>query len=69
MLTREAADALKEASDEFRSMGYRLKIYDAYCPQMAVDHFVRWANNPDATEMKPFFTPMLKKKLCLSAAM
>ena len=62
LLTREAADALKEASDEFRSMGYRLKIYDAYRPQMAVDHFVRWANNPDATEMKPFFYPDVEKE-------
>ena len=32
-LTKEAASALKDASDELISMGYRLKIYDAYRPQ------------------------------------
>ena len=40
LLTKEAAAALKRASDEFVKQGYRLKIYDAYRPQMAVDHFV-----------------------------
>ena len=32
LLTKEAAKALKIASDEFASRGYRLKIYDAYRP-------------------------------------
>ena len=40
MLTAEAADALREVSDEFMGMGYRLKIFDAYRPQMAVTHFI-----------------------------
>ena len=31
-MTKEAASALKVASDELVSMGYRLKIYDAYRP-------------------------------------
>ena len=43
LLTREAAAALKAVSDDVISQGYRLKIYDAYRPQKAVDHFVRWA--------------------------
>ena len=30
MLTKEAAAALKEVSDELISKGYRLKIFDAY---------------------------------------
>ena len=42
-LTKEAASALKKVSDELITKGYRLKIYDAYRPQKAVDHFVRWA--------------------------
>ena len=29
-LTKEAAQALKEVSDDVRAKGYRLKIYDAY---------------------------------------
>lgn len=63
LLTNEAAKALKEVSDEMRSKGYRLKIYDAYRPQKAVDHFMRWAKDLNATEMKPYFYPDLDKKV------
>jgi D-alanyl-D-alanine dipeptidase len=57
LMTRRAADSLKAVSDELLSMGYRLKIYDAYRPQMAVDHFVRWASDVTDTLMKPYFYP------------
>ena len=43
LLTKEAAAALKNASDELKAKGYRLKIYDAYRPQKAVTHFMNWA--------------------------
>ena len=42
LLTKEAARALKAVSDDVMKKGYRLKIYDAYRPQVAVSHFVRW---------------------------
>ena len=42
-------------------MGYRLKIYDAYRPQMAVDHFVRWAADVSDTLMKPYFYPKVPR--------
>ena len=45
LLTREAADSLQAVSKDVMALGYRLKIYDAYRPQKAVDHFVRWAAN------------------------
>ena len=61
LLTREAAEALKKASDELVSMGYRLKIFDAYRPQMAVSHFVRWAKDTEDTRMKPYFYPEREK--------
>ncbi len=61
MLTAEAAAALKEVSDELMSMGYRLKIFDAYRPQMAVTHFMNWALDPDDTLMKEYFYPDLDK--------
>ena len=61
LLTREAAAALKAVSDELIGMGYRLKIYDAYRPQAAVDHFARWALNPNDTRMKAYFYPDLDK--------
>ncbi len=62
LLTREAASALKEVSGEAVGKGYRLKIYDAYRPQKAVDHFMRWAKDPDDIRMKPYFYPDLEKR-------
>ena len=61
MLTRQAADSLRVVSDEVKQMGYRLKIYDAYRPQKAVDHFVRWAKDIPDTLMKHYFYPDLTK--------
>ena len=61
LLTRVAADSLRAVSDDVMRMGYRLKIYDAYRPQMAVDHFVRWAADTTDTRMKPYFYPDLHK--------
>ena len=61
LLTRQAADSLKAVSDELKSYGYRLKIWDAYRPQSAVDHFIRWAQDTADTAMKPIFYPKVKK--------
>lgn len=63
LLTREAADSLRAVSDDVKKLGYRLKIYDAYRPQMAVDHFVRWAKDINDTLMKVYFYPDLDKSV------
>lgn len=63
MLTKEAAQALKKVSDDVMKQGYRLKIYDAYRPQMAVDNFVEWAEEIDDTKMKEYFYPELDKSV------
>lgn len=62
LLTREAALALKAVSDEAMSLGLRLKVFDAYRPQKAVDHFMRWAKDPADDRMKADFYPDLEKK-------
>lgn len=63
LLTRQAADSLKAVSDDLKRMGFRLKIYDAYRPQKAVDHFVRWAKDVNDTVMKRYFYPDLDKSM------
>ena len=63
MLTKEAAAALKEVSDELVSKGYRLKIYDAYRPQKAVTHFMNWAKDINDIRMKKYFYPELDKSV------
>ncbi len=61
LLTRQAADSLRAVSDDVKALGYRLKIYDAYRPQMAVDHFVRWAEDITDTLMRSYFYPNVPK--------
>ena len=63
LMTKEAAQALKLVSDDLRKKGYRLKIYDAYRPQRAVSHFVRWAKDFTDTRMKSYFYPELEKNV------
>ena len=65
IMTVEAANALKEAADEFREMGYRIMIFDAYRPQSAVKHFVRWAYDEDDKRNQEEFYPEFKKKILL----
>ena len=61
LLTLEAARALKAVSAEMMVQGYRLKIFDAYRPAMAVKHFVLWGIEDLDLRMKPFFYPDLDK--------
>ncbi len=63
LLTKEAASALKNASDQLILKGYRLKIYDAYRPQKAVTHFMNWAKDINDTRMKKYFYPQLDKSV------
>ena len=65
ILTVEAAEKLKEAADEFRTLGYRIMIFDAYRPQRAVRHFVRWAQDADDMRMQAEFYPEYQKKVLL----
>ncbi|MBR5166611.1 MAG: M15 family metallopeptidase [Salinivirgaceae bacterium] len=63
LLTKRAADSLRAVSDDVMRQGYRLKIYDAYRPQVAVDHFVRWAADIADTLMRTYFYPDVDKSL------
>ena len=62
LLTKEAARALKAASNELIVQGYRLKVFDAYRPVCAVKHFVLWGIEDQDVRMKPFFYPELEKQ-------
>jgi len=50
ILTTQAAQAFASAQKIFLSMKpqpFSLKMYDCYRPQMAVNEFVLWSQNPD----------------------
>jgi len=61
IMTNESLALLKKASDEFRKMGYLIKVFDAYRPQKAVDHFVRWSMDLNDERTKEYFYPMYEK--------
>ena len=62
ILTIDAARALKDVSNEFFVMGYKLKVFDAYRPATAVRHFVLWGIEDQDIRMKQYFYPDLEKQ-------
>lgn len=62
LLTKQAAESLKNVQDELVIFGLSLKVYDAYRPQRAVDHFVRWAKDLKDTKMKLKYYPEVDKE-------
>ena len=62
LLTKEAARALKSVANEMNVEGYRLKIFDAYRPTLAVKHFIMWGIEDQDVRMKPFFYPNVVKQ-------
>lgn len=62
LMTKEAAEALKKVQDELERLGFGLLIYDAYRPQRATDHFVRWAQDDTDDMMKSQYYPNIEKK-------
>lgn len=68
ILTKKAAKALLKVQEELEPFGLGLKIFDAYRPQQAVDHFVRWANDLGDTRTKAEFYPDIKKNTLLKDA-
>jgi D-alanyl-D-alanine dipeptidase len=61
LISNEAARALTEVQKELNKQGLGLKIFDAYRPQQAVNHFVRWSNDPTDILTKEKYYPDLPK--------
>lgn len=57
ILTAEAATALKKINADLMQRGYKLKVFDGYRPQSAVDHFWEWANDHQDMLMQQKFYP------------
>lgn len=62
ILSKSATLALRKVQEELQKKGLGIKIYDAYRPQRAVDHFRRWARNLKDTLTKQQFYPDVAKK-------
>ena len=61
LLTLQAAQALKKAQEEFKKDGYCLVVYDAYRPQQAVNHFMRWSKDIKDQAKKAQYFPHVDK--------
>lgn len=66
IMTKEAAAALMGANNDLKEQGYTVKIFDAYRPQSAVNHFVSWASDYDDQRMKSEFYPEIDKSSLFS---
>ena len=62
ILTKEAAAALKRVQDELVRHQLGLKVFDAYRPQRAVNHFVRWSQDETDQQTKEMFYPHVAKR-------
>ena len=56
-----AAQALAEVQTDFKRFGLGIKVFDAYRPQTAVNHFVRWAQDINDTKNKAQYYPDVDK--------
>ncbi|MDR5589774.1 M15 family metallopeptidase [Christiangramia sp. SM2212] len=61
ILSEPAAKALAKVQKELIQKDFMLKVYDAYRPQRAVNHFMEWARKEDDTLMKQEFYPNAAK--------
>lgn len=62
ILSKSAVIALKNVQYDLLKDSLSLKIFDAYRPQRAVNHFWRWAKDINDTLTKQQFYPNVKKK-------
>lgn len=61
ILTKQAAEALARVQADVKKDGYCLVVYDAYRPQQAVDHFMRWSKDVVDQDKKDYYYPRVDK--------
>ncbi len=61
ILRREAAAALRKASEDMDRMGYQLVVYDAYRPHTAMIDINLWGKDMNDQKMKSRYYPGISK--------
>lgn len=61
IITRRAAEALRRVQADLKKDGYGLKVFDAYRPQQAVNHFMRWVRDRSDQKTKSKYYPDIDK--------
>lgn len=62
ILTSTAAHALSKVQTELNKQNLGLLVYDCYRPQMAVNDFIVWSQNPEDQTTKNLFYPNIDKR-------
>lgn len=62
IVSKQTALALQKVQTTLKNKNLSLKIFDAYRPQQAVNHFVRWAKAISDTLMKAEYYPNIPKR-------
>jgi D-alanyl-D-alanine dipeptidase len=62
LLSRAAAEALAAVQQTLAVAGLACKVFDAYRPQRAVDHFLAWTRSADDPGIKQRYYPALAKR-------
>jgi D-alanyl-D-alanine dipeptidase len=60
-ITSPAAQALLRVQHALVEFGLGIKVFDAYRPQQAVDHFIGWCEQSEPSESKARFFPSLER--------
>ncbi|MES2997988.1 MAG: M15 family metallopeptidase [Pseudomonadota bacterium] len=61
LLTKKAANALLSIQNTLSEKNLGLRVFDCYRPQMAVDDFFQWSQNPQDQKMKNAYYPHINK--------
>jgi D-alanyl-D-alanine dipeptidase len=61
LLTKQAAMALLKVQNTLNKNDLGLRVFDCYRPQMAVDDFFQWSQDPQDQKMKAEYYPHIDK--------
>lgn len=61
LLTRQAAEALRDVARSAEKLGLCLKVFDGYRPRQAVEDFLQWSKAPDDAAAKQHYYPHIEK--------
>ncbi len=63
LLHKPVAEALTKVEQGLNAFGYALVLFDCYRPTIAVDDFMRWAKNTDASTKAEYYPDLDKSEL------
>jgi D-alanyl-D-alanine dipeptidase len=63
LLAEPAARALAAVQADLRAVGMGLQVFDCYRPKRAVEHFLRWAADPDERSKETYYPRVPKSEL------